>query len=125
MFSGTTNYSFDISEDGESVKLFFDWPKPMYNVEDIFKAFPSETIPNFHPKYVALENALETVRGNVDEKPKGSVEVKLPIPVQNVSSTWTKKLIESKGCTLLYLELYGFQTKYAVKNNEKLFEKDA
>lgn len=121
MFAGTSNFSFELSEDGETVKLFFEWPKPMYNVGEIFNFFPMDNIPNYHPKYLALENALEVVRSSVDDKPRGSIDIKLPIPVQNLSSTWTKKQIDKDGCTMLYLELSGFQTKYAVKNEEKVF----
>lgn len=122
MFAGTSNFNFEIGEDGETVKLNFEWPNPMFNIGDIFKEISAEGVPNYHPKYLALENALEGVRSYVDEKPQGSIEVKLPLPVQNLSSTWTKKLINSKGCTVLYLELTGFQTKYVVKKDERAFK---
>lgn len=121
LFSGASNVSFELSENCQTLKIKYDWAKEMYNAASIFIAV-NPGIPNYHPKYIMFENALEKIRSSIDSIPSGAITVTLPIPVQNDSSTWIKKLIptENGEGKIVYLEFTGFQKKYAVKMEDRV-----
>lgn len=120
MFAGATNISFELTEDCRKIKIYFEWPNGMFTIKDIFKSF-DPPVPNYHPRYLALENALERYRKSLDTIPNGVIHVRLPIPVQNISSTWFKKLINTDGGSLIvFIELTGYQKQYTIKKEDKI-----
>lgn len=57
----------------------------------------------------------------IDDVPSGTINARLPIPVQNDSATWYTKLIHTEnGGKIIFLEFTGFQKKYAIKKEHRI-----
>jgi hypothetical protein len=120
MFSGIKNLKFELSDDGMSLCVVYDWPEAIYNVGELFKKKDGTAeCPNFHPKYKAVEKIVKTSKISVEDKPHGKIKVALPIKVQNIPATWSKKLVKrSDEAIVAIIELSGFPKKYEVKESD-------
>ena len=67
-----------------------------------------------------LKKDLESTRESIEEIPRGSIEITLPISVQTVSSSISITGIRTvEGVKLMIVELMSFESRYAVKKEDK------
>lgn len=125
LFSGVQSATFRLIGDGpgtrEAVVDYF-WAKTSVDHERIFaKEIEHKVMPSCHPKIEQLRNDLELYREKIEDIPKGSIELILPIPVQTVAGSVSidGKIIEDdRNATYLVVELTGYQTAYSVKEKD-------
>lgn len=59
-----------------------------------------------HPKFLAVESALQAVRDNFQQAPLASIEISLRALVQTEPSSWSKYFNKkSDGTLIVFLEL--------------------
>ena len=92
-------------------------PSLCVDIETIFEQEIAEVLQSCHPKIVALN--LEQAGASLEEVPRGSIEITLPISVQTVSSSISIKGKMCNGVMLMMVELMSFETKYGVKQKGK------
>lgn len=107
----------DVQEDGKSITIKYNWTKPMYVVEELFKPnLAKNDFEVYHPKILAIQRGLESHRKKIDSTPQGELRIKLPIKVQTSPLTHSKSGIMKKDGTLItIIELTGYAKEYNSK----------
>lgn len=120
MPSGATKVKLDLNSDGTIVLITYNWAKIMYTMDDLFKnEIQKNQIQLYHPKVVALQNALERMRNKIDDAPQGSMKIKLPFPVQtSVNSYKRTGIIRTDGSQILTAEFQGIPKQYNKKASD-------
>jgi hypothetical protein len=115
MHSGVTNVTFDLNSDGTQATITYNWPKVMFNVDNMFsKLVNNGTIPAYHPKIMALENELETTRKSKIEIPIAQTIINLLIKVETSISSFVKYGVKRPdGFQVLIIELAGLSSNYS------------
>lgn len=68
---------------------------------------------------IALKAELENLRGNIEAKPRSSIQLSLPIPVQTDPNTVSYKAGKTPdGVSVLIANLSAFHTSYSMKKAE-------
>lgn len=118
--SGAQKVRVELSNDGLTVFVKYNWPKTMFNFDDMFKKqLDNQEMNILHPKILCLKNALESVRTRVDSMPEAFMKVKLPIKVQTASDTWSKRGIKREdGTNVVLAEFKGYIKEYNKKAND-------
>lgn len=114
------NVSYDVIEDQgrQTLKITYDWPKEMFDIEELCL----DNIPSYHPKKLALEKSLESVRKNVSDTPQSCIKVVLPHKIDTTPKTWVKNgKITKSGSILITIEFNGIQNEYTIEKSDKVF----
>lgn len=106
--SGAVNGFIDVNDAGTEVTITFDWPKPLYQAEKLFKGTQQ-----YHPKVIAMEDALRSMRAHINTAPKSCITLKLPIRVQTGSGTWNKSTVKDGDALVAVAEFAGYIADYA------------
>lgn len=84
--SGVKDVTFGLVGSGpasSTARITYAWPEVMFNVEDLFKTeINGNKMSVTHPIVLSLKSELENNRKNIQEEPRGSIQVTLPIQVQ-------------------------------------------
>ena len=84
--SGVKDVTFGLVGSGpasSTARITYSWPEVMFNVEDLFKTkIKGNKMSVTHPIVLSLKSELENNRKNIQEEPRGSIQVTLSIPVQ-------------------------------------------
>lgn len=120
MPSGAANVKLELNSDGTIVVITYNWAKILYTMDDLFKnELHINEIQAYHPKIIALHNALERMRNKVDVAPQGSLKIKLPFPVQTSITSYKKTGIFRKdGSQILTAEFQGIPKTYNKKDSD-------
>ena len=96
------------------VEIGYTWPGVVYNVDALFaSALAAETITLTSPKIVALKAELENHRDHINSKPRGSIQLTLPISVKTDPDSIKYKLAKGKnGEIVLMADLCTLQRAY-------------
>lgn len=71
-----------------------------------------------YPKKLAIENALESVRNNIEEAPEGIITVPLPAKINSDPSSWEKRFEKNNdGNIILHFEC--IRREYNIKSSTK------
>lgn len=111
-----------IEDNRQVLKVTYDWPVYSYKAEDMFTKEGTKTtfVNKLHPKFLAVDKALENVRENFEDAPKGTIDVFLPFTIQMDPGSWTyynnKK---ADGTNLLFFEFKCVRSDYVIKKKEK------
>lgn len=105
------------------------WPTPLVDLEILRQKWlrPVENEKDtvftmFHPKVLALEDALKEKRQRAADDVISTARIILPFPVQtHIESKTNLALIES-GTKLVYIELKAIAENYAIANDNDEFE---
>jgi len=118
--SGAKDVQFNLSPDGRSAIVDYEWPKALYTMDDLFRRWiDKKELQIYHPKIIAVQSELEKFRDTVDQAPRGSIHISLPIEVQTATSTWSKTGIKrTDGVMMLLVELMAHQKAYTVKQTD-------
>ena len=123
LLGGVSDAEFSLVGDGPGTRLAkieYSWPATCVEIENIFVKEISQGLPSCHPKIVALKQDLERTRDSIDDIPRGSIDITLPISVQTVSSSISIQGKKNKeGVMLMVVELMAFESRYTVKQKEK------
>ena len=123
LIGGVSDVEFSLVGDGPGTRLAridYRWPQICVNIEAIFSKEIASGLPSCHPKIVELKKDLESTRESIEEIPRGSIEITLPISVQTVSSSISITGIRTvEGVKLMIVELMSFESRYAVKKEDK------
>ncbi|KAI9554969.1 hypothetical protein GHT06_020258 [Daphnia sinensis] len=86
----------------------------MFDIEGLFaSAIFKKTMTVEHPKITALKLELENNTQHIDRKPKGSMEISLPIPVKTDPNTVNYKLAKGTGGVIVLMaDLCSFHRSY-------------
>ena len=116
------NFDVNTNDCGHALQVTYSWPSYAYNCDEMFrKEGDYSTFVNpLHPKFCAVEKALESVRNNFEEAPQGMIEVTLPVNVQLDPATW-KKYFNKKtdGTLLVFFEFLCARNDYIIKKKRK------
>lgn len=116
------NIDFDIIEEDISQYLLvsYEWPQHLYNSDQLFTKEEKPIVPLLHPKVIAVDKALQTVRSNIEDAPVYRLRVLLPAKVKEDIQTWKKEYIKRKnGATTVFLEFHCVDTQYTTRHFEK------
>ncbi len=103
-----------------TAKVSFSWPKFAYDVEALLAKQIKDGLNPLHPKILSHQAELENKRDNVEETPRGEIEVTLPIPVQTSRTSYTFTGGNNKdGSLMLITEMAALQSTYIAKLSEK------
>lgn len=119
---GAKHVKMMLNNDGTAVTVKYDWPKIMYNMDDMFsKAVAAKQMNLTDPKVACFKNGLEKRRPRIDAVPQTSIIVNLPIKVQTGENNWTKTgAVRVDGSQIVTGDFSGFIKEY----NKKLSEAD-
>lgn len=119
MPSGAKDVQLNVVNDGTHVNLTYTWTKPMFLVEELFKAELTKE-KKYHPKIMAAKSGLEKNRARIDATPTGCITIPLPIKVQSAASSFVKKDIQysNDGTLIITAEFQGFIKDYGVRKDE-------
>lgn len=81
IFSGMSNIHFDVSSDGESVTIHFDWPTTLFKANELFEIEICNGMNINHPKIHCLKSHLMDNKFSEKVAPQGSMNIKLPLKV--------------------------------------------
>ena len=92
--SGVVNYKLTMGDPFETnggtdyFSIEYDWPRTFTDMSDLFKRkLKGANFTLHHPKVLGIMAELENYRENVDQKPKSSFQISLPISVQSSMET--------------------------------------
>lgn len=90
------------------------WPGPIFNPKELFfSESSSQGCPKIHSLYTYLLSRGITSAS----RPKGKVEITLPIRVQREIETWKKHAIKcGDGTQIVLLEFQAFQENAIIKH---------
>ena len=122
---GGTKTHFSLVKDGpgtRTARIKYSWPPIAVDIKQIFAyEIKSKKRPTCHPKIEALKEDLEINRLCIEDFPKGSMKLTLPILVQTMASTIYKTgKRKADGMLILIFELMAYQTTYTVKEKDKI-----
>lgn len=117
---GSQNVKIELIEDGQAALVKYSWPKPMYDVDDLFRRqLNVGDLTNHHPLVLCFKSALQECRKRIDFAPLASFKVNLPIKVQVVSSTWKKwGITRPDGSQVLLADFTGLAKEYNVTETD-------
>lgn len=124
LFSKIKKIDFDVTtvDNFQVLKVTYEWPLYSYSGSEMFKKEGSAAtfVNKLHPKFLAVEKALEDVRENFEEAPIGTIETKLPATIQMDPSSW-KNYFNKKGdgTLLVFFEFLCIRSDYIIKMTEK------
>lgn len=125
-FNGVKNISFDLIQQNDgpepTLKITYHWPSTMYDVGSMFKNDKDKTMlfAKYHPKVLAVDNALKLYRENIEDAPVGHIQVKLPVEVQMDPKTWIKNYNKkSDGSVIVFFEFICIRRDYVITKTEK------
>jgi len=104
-----------------TARLTYSWPRISYDIDSFFEKdinrkemFPSD------PLISSFKQELQNHRETVDCIPKGVIDLTLPIPVQTVSESISKRgKKRDDGSCVMVVVLSAFENYYTVKKEEK------
>lgn len=121
--SGATDVKFTLLGTGPATSaatVSYIWQPIMYTVEGLFTTeIKKSNMSATHPTVIAVKTELENHRGNIETKPRGSIELSLPIPVQTDPKTVSDKAGKTpNGVIVLIANLTAFHCSYTMKKAE-------
>lgn len=115
---GAKNVQFDLNNEGTTCTITYNWPKVMYDFNDMFKKLlDDKTMEPTDPRIVSFKNGLQNVRTRIDVAPTASTTITLPIKVQTTSESFTKGGVTRPDGTLVMLAKFS---GYAKDYNKKI-----
>jgi len=134
---GATDVEFSllgIGPGSSTVEISHDWPNIMYNIDSLFQKLNlssqkaaggegSESLSQsqlYHPKILSLKKELENNRATIDSIPRTRIQIKLPIPVQTATTSYT--FFGGKqpdGSMFVFADMTAYQNTYSVKKSDK------
>lgn len=115
--SGASNVKIELSDDGVSAIITYQWARSMFNMESLYqKQLTSQQLHIHHPKILCIKNGLQKYRQRIDIAPEAVVKVNLPIKVQTSRESWTKSGVKCEdGSHVLLADFTGFIKNYNTK----------
>lgn len=90
MPGGLQNVNIELVDDGQAALIKYSWPKPMYDIVDLFQAqLDREELTIHHPMILCFKTGLQETRKRIDSAPTAFFKVTLPINVQVVPGNFT------------------------------------
>jgi len=124
-----SDFTLQVLEDGLSLQLTVQWPAPLVNLKLLHQKWlrPVEKDSDplftmFHPKVLALEDALKKKRLRATDDVISTAKIPLPFPVQTHIESKTNLGFKESGTKLVYIELKAMAETYAVANDNQEFE---
>ena len=105
-------------------RITFSWPPVMYDIDDVLEIEALSTISDKDmARAAALKEDLQNNRHAIDVKPRGTIDVLLPIPVQTSISSYTHRgKKKSDGSLVVIADLMAYQTTYTVPQSARKVE---
>ena len=121
--SGVTDFQLKLPGIGPAASILlvsYLWPELVYKVTGLFdKEIKAGIMTEIQPAITALKLELEKTRSNIQDIPRGSIQITLPVPVQTNSDAMVFKAgMNAKGVTVLVVHLQAFHTDYTAKKHE-------
>ena len=108
------------------IMVSYEWGDYSFKPLMLYKSFLQKGVMSKdHPKIQAIYNGLKKFRDNIEQAPKSTVHITLPIQVQVADNKWSYNTIANKddnGFTtqVIEIELTELQTSYiSIKANKK------
>ena len=113
----------NLSVDGYYCVVEYDWPEPMRDPVKLFKHWiDAKEIVEYHPKIIALNQELKNCRASVNESPRASIKVRLPVRVQTDSNTFTRNGIVEDASIIVIAEFKAIHSKYEIKKEDMVVD---
>lgn len=114
---GISNVTMEISDDGLTVEIKYNWPDCLFDMQDLFKKqLSSKKIYIHHPMVTCLKSSLENVRTRIDAAPEASAVITLPIKVQSTPESWVKwGIMRENGTQVIVATFTGYIKNYNKK----------
>jgi len=124
-----SDFTLQVLEGGVLLQLTVKWPEPLVDLNLLHQKWlrPVEKDDNtlftmFHPKVLALEDALKKKRMRATDDVISTAKIILPFPVQTHVESKTNLGFKESGTKLVYIELKAMAENYAVANDNDEFE---
>lgn len=111
-----------IEDNHHVLKILCNWPTYSYKAEEMFtKEGANVTFVNkLHPKFLAIDKALESVRENFEDSSQGTIDILLPSTIQMDPASWKYyNNTKTDGTNLLFFEFLCVRSDYNIKKAEK------
>lgn len=121
------NFDIVAVDNDHVLKVTYSWPVDSYDIKKMFSLENDRRpfVNELHPKFLAVEKALQSVRENIEDAPSGTIDVKLPENVQMDPSTWNNyHNRKSDGTLLAFFEIPVARSEYVIKKTEKSMSLD-
>lgn len=131
--SGVNKHDFSLSvpDSGRMLELRVTWPDPLVNLRELHQKWLrpldassslSEPFTMFHPKVLALEDALKKKREHANDIVSSTARIPLPFAVQTHIEAKSNLFFKSTGTKILYVELKAMAESYGVTYDKDDFE---
>lgn len=123
LYPDIKNIEFELVEEGDDQFLLvkFGWPENMHNSKTMFSKGGKMTLSNLHPKVMAVEKALKSIRQNIEDVPVGITKIHLAEKVKNEPKLWEKEYIkQDSGSVSVFISLPLAGDDYATSNMERM-----
>lgn len=126
VISGCTDVNFGLSEDGTTVFVNYTWPCALFSPSLLYKAKLNNNVMTLdHPEIHSFASRLIELEWSVKSKPKGIMQIPLPVKVQRDIGTWSKEGIKCDTVTkegvkcdsnMILLKFRAFQKKLVIED---------
>lgn len=115
MPGGAQKVTIQISDDGATATIKYQWCKTMIDMPDLFrKMLAFRDI--HHPRILCIKNGLEKYRQRIDAAPEAMMTICLPIRVQTSSDSWSHVGVKrDDGTQILMADITGYVKNYNTK----------
>lgn len=119
-------FLFKVLEEGRILELTVDWPRPLSDVEMMHTEWLTPGATNgfteYHPRVVAVDNALKELRKHSHQKIKAVARFDIPFAVRK--DFYNQENFEFEGsCKMIYIELKAITADYAEVHDVKDFKR--
>ncbi|KAJ6622267.1 hypothetical protein Bhyg_17113 [Pseudolycoriella hygida] len=108
---------------GQICKFSYNWPIAMYNLKSMFQNDRNGCmlVDEIYPKAIAIDAALKQYRENMEDAPKATIEIKLPVEVKPDPTTWKKTFNKKQdGGVVIFLEFECIRKDFAILKSVKV-----
>lgn len=121
---GKGAFLLKVTENGTVLELKVDWPRCLSDVHVMYRKWLDETgddgFTEYHPRVVAMDNALKALRSHARQKIKSVTKFSLPFPVRKDIHGQTNLAFED--ARMVYVELKAITSDYAETHDNQEFE---
>lgn len=124
-----SDFTLQVLEGGQSLELTVQWPMPLVDLDMLHQKWLRQPTDDnncrftmFHPKVLALEDALKKKRNRAADSVVSTARIILPFPVQTHVESKTNLGFKESGTKLVYVDLKAMAENYAVANDQDDFE---
>ena len=114
------------SEDGtDEISITYDWSDAFVKMDVLYmKEILEKKYTRSHPEVMAMNESLRKYKTNIDETPKSTIKIKLPVKVQTSHQSYDHDVIVTKlpggnHLVTVRVRMTAFDTMYIVRSAKK------